>query len=122
MKTMKYILFICSAVLLAGLFSFKNVNTTKLPTNLKITVLDHLGNLAVGATVTLYKSEEDYKNNQNPVASAVTDEKGRVTFKKLEPIVYYLDARKGDMNNNGEGVKISALEAGKVNLVNTVIE
>lgn len=119
---MKYVAIICTAVLLAGLFSFKNIDHKALPTNLRITVIDHLGNPTQGATVTLYKTEEDYKSNQNPVAAGVTDAKGRVTLKKLEPVIYFLDARKGDMNNNGEGVKISALEAGKLNMVNTVIE
>ncbi len=93
-----------------------------LPTNLQVTVIDRLGNVVKGATVTLYTNEDDYRNNENPVATGLTDEKGRVVLKELEPISYLIDARKGDENNNGEGVKTAPLEEGKKNKVNTVIE
>jgi len=94
-----------------------------LPTTLKVTVIDNLGNIVKNAEVTLYSSEENYRNNENPVAETMrTDKKGRATFKKLKPKSYFIDARKGDKNNDGEGVQTSKLKEGKVNKVNTVIE
>lgn len=122
---MKYLLFLVTTLLLIGLFSFKTAGGPEmrpLPTKLRITVIDGLGNPVEGAQVTLYASEDHYRNNTNPIDSATTDNKGRVTFRNLQPVAYYLDARKGDMNNNGEGVKTAPLEEGKLNQVNTVIE
>lgn len=105
-----------------GLFSFNTVEKDFLPTKLQITVIDRLGNLVSGATVKIYTTEDDYRNNEAPVAAAVSDEKGRVVFKDLNPVSYFIDAQKEDKNNNGEGVKTAALEEGKKNKVNTVIE
>ena len=122
MKSMKYLLYIVTAILLIGLLSFDGKEEQLLPTKLRITVIDGLGNPVEGAKVTIYKKEVDYTNNQNPVDSAMTDNKGRVTFKELQPISYFVDARKDDSNNNGEGVQISPLQEGKLNKVNTVIE
>ncbi|RED97050.1 DUF4198 domain-containing protein [Marinoscillum furvescens] len=119
---MKYILFILSAILMVGLFSFKPANTQLLPTKLKITVLDGLGNPTEGVQVKIFKSEEEYRKDENPVAIGLTDEKGRVTFKDVEPISYFIDARKGDMNNDGEGVQTAILQEGRTNKLNTVIE
>jgi len=119
---MKYVLFILSVILLAGLFSFKPINGQLLPTKLKITVIDGLGNPAEGATVALFEREEDYRKGENAVATAKTDEKGNAKFKGLKPISYFVYAYKGDMNNNGEGVKIAPLKEGRTNTVNTVIE
>ncbi|MBR09053.1 MAG: hypothetical protein CMP48_15405 [Rickettsiales bacterium] len=122
MKTMKYILFLISAILLAGLFSFKSANDQFLPTKLRITVIDGLGNPTEGATVSIFETEEDYRAGENAVAKATTDDKGRVTFKDLKPVSYYIYAFKGDMNNDGEGVVTAPLDEGKLNKVNTVIE
>ena len=93
-----------------------------LPTNLRITVIDGLGNFVEDATVTIYESQDDYLNGANPVAMLRSDKKGVVKFKKLKPIAYYIDARKGDQNNDGEGVATAALQEGRTNKVNTVIE
>lgn len=110
------------ALIAITLFSFTSVNKDFLPTKLQVTVIDRLGNFVSGATVTIYTTEDDYRNNENPVAAAVTDEKGRAVLTDLNPVSYFIDARKGDENNNGEGVKTAALEEGKKNKVNTVIE
>lgn len=118
---MKYLLFIISAALLAGLFSFAP-KADVLPTKLRITVIDGLGNPTEGVTVTIYDNEENYRKGENAVATAETDAKGRVTFSDLQPIPYFVDARKDDMNNDGEGVQIAPLEEGRLNKVNTVIE
>lgn len=124
MKIMKYILFLVSAILLVGLFSFKPMDHDQLlPTKLRITVIDGLGNPTEGATVRIYDNEEDYRSGENPVAEGNTDSKGRVTFKEeIKPVSYFIQATKDDMNNDGEGVKTAPLDEGKLNKVNTVIE
>lgn len=94
-----------------------------LPTSLKITVINSLGNVVAGVSVTLYGSKEDYRAGKNPIQETqYTDQKGRVAFKKLQPRPYYLHAIKGDLSNNGEGVLTEKLNEGKVNKVNTVIQ
>ncbi len=93
-----------------------------LPTKLRITVIDGLGNFVEGATVAIYENEQDYRVSENAVAEKVTDARGRVTFKKLKTIHYYVEAKKEEQNNNGEGVKTGKLAEGKINIVNTVIE
>ncbi len=122
MKIMKRSLFLCLAVIVTGLFSFKNADSVALPTKLRITIIDGLGNITEGAKVAIFENEEDYRANENSVAEAVSDSKGKVTFKDLKPISYYIYAYKGDMNNNGEGVVTAPLDEGRLNKVNTVIE
>lgn len=119
---MKYALYLFSFIMIVGLTSYNTPEEQLLSTKLRITVIDELGNPIEGATVTLYKSEAEYRANENEVQSAETDKKGRVTFKELEPIAYYMDARMDDKNNNGAGVVTAELEEGKLNKVNTVIE
>ncbi|TRX56083.1 carboxypeptidase regulatory-like domain-containing protein [Fulvivirga sp. M361] len=94
-----------------------------LKTSLKITVIDELGNIVEGASVQLYPSEEDYRNEVNAVSEvSYTDKKGQVKFKELDAKVYYVNASKGDKNNIGAGVQTDKLEEGKLNKVNIVIE
>jgi len=93
-----------------------------LPTSLKITIVDELGNVVKGADVTLYPTEKDYREETNPIASSVTDAKGRVTFKKLKPAVYFVHAIKEKRNNNAAGVQTDMLIAGKINKITIVIE
>ncbi|MEQ9405716.1 MAG: carboxypeptidase-like regulatory domain-containing protein [Cyclobacteriaceae bacterium] len=97
-------------------------NEQLLPTKLSVTVIDGLGNIVEGATVSIYENEEDYRSGEKVTATALTDKKGRVTFKDLKLIPYYIEAKKDEMNNNGEGVITGTLSEGKVNKVNTVIE
>lgn len=122
MKSIKYFLVLITTILLIGLFSFSPAEEQLLSTKLRITVIDGLGNPVEGAEVILYTEKEDYRNNENEVSRSTTDNKGRVTFKDLKPISYFMDARKDDMNNNGEGVQTAPLEEGRINKVNTVIE
>ena len=84
--------------------------------------MDGLGNNTEGVKVVIYKDQEDYRVSENAVADGVSDAKGRVTFDDVEPINYFIDARKGDMNNDGEGVRTAKLKEGRLNKVNTVIE
>lgn len=91
-------------------------------TKLRITVLDKLGNVVPEAEVTLYASKEDYTKETNPVhPTELTDDKGRVTFKKLDAQSYYVIVRKGDMTNIGGGEIISELEEKKLNKANVII-
>jgi len=94
-----------------------------LPTNLRITVLNSLGNAEEGVSVTLYANEEDYRQEKNPVTETqLTDKKGRVTFTKLETKSYFIHAEKGSLSNVGEGVETAALQEGRMNKVNIVIQ
>ncbi|MEP5614405.1 MAG: carboxypeptidase regulatory-like domain-containing protein [Cyclobacteriaceae bacterium] len=114
---------------LAVLFTMIIFSTTQeraenqlLPTKLRVTVVDGLGNFVEGATVSIYENEQDYRGSTNAVGIGNTDKKGRVMFKDLKLIGYYIEAKKGDQNNNGEGVLTGELAEGKINKVNTVIE
>ncbi len=108
-------LFVCIALV--------NVSDAQLlPTKLKVTVIDGLGNFVEGATVSIYDNKEDYQISENPIQTLKTDKKGRVTFKNVEPIVYYIEAKFANKNNNGEGVETGELSSGRINKVNTVIE
>jgi len=100
-------------------FSFKPV----LKTNLRITILNELGNLEDSVSIALYKNSNDYRENKNPaVPMLLTDEKGRATFKGLEPIEYYIHAQKGDKTNVGAGVVTDVLKEGKMNKLTIIIE
>ncbi|GAB4246043.1 MAG: hypothetical protein Tsb0034_24860 [Ekhidna sp.] len=109
-------------ILLLSNVSLGNDGEQLLPTKLRITVIDGLGNFVEGASVSIYDNEKDYLASENPIATLKTDGKGRVTFKDVKPIAYFVEAKKDDMNNNGEGVKTGELAEGKLNKVNTVIE
>lgn len=111
-----------SIILFFGFVFSGTVDAQLLPTKLRVTVIDGLGNFVEGATVAIYESEEDYRAGENVVATLKTDKKGRVTFKDVENIAYYIEAKFNEMNNNGEGVKTGELSEGRVNKVNTVIE
>jgi hypothetical protein len=92
-----------------------------LPTSLSLTIVDRLGNRVEGATVTVYKAKDDYINQTNPITDGISNDRGKLTFKKMKPIPYYLDARKGDMHNDGMGAKTETLKEGKTNKVIVVI-
>lgn len=93
------------------------------PTSLKITVVNELGNTVEGAEVQLFLTPEDHKNETNPATEKLlTNEKGQVKFKDLEPVTYYVLAEKDDKNNWGAGEKIETLQKGKLNKVTIVIE
>jgi hypothetical protein len=86
-------------------------------------IQDDLGNIQEGAIVTLFANNEDYRASNNPLAGpAVTDKKGRVTFKDLEEQVYFVHAAKDKLNNNGLGVQTDTLVGGKLNKIAIVIQ
>ena len=120
---MKRFLFTVLGILSFSLMAFTASENQLWNTSLRITVLNELGNQEEGVTVQLYKTQEDYEDETNPVGEpALTDKKGRVTFKDLEPIVYFVSAVKGKMNNHGAGIATGTLEEGKINKVNLIIE
>jgi len=93
------------------------------PTNMRITVISRLGNPVENAHVTIYQNREDYENEENAVAGpALTDRKGRVTFKNLEEKQYYVQVVKGDNSNYGDAEQTNKLEKGKMNKFNIVIQ
>ncbi|HOO09696.1 MAG TPA: carboxypeptidase-like regulatory domain-containing protein [Cyclobacteriaceae bacterium] len=91
-------------------------------TSLTLTVRDDLGNTVEGATVQLFGTEADYLAEVNVVVEDVTDKKGVVKFKKLEPKPYYVIARKDDLDNSGGGEQIGKLEEGKFNKATVIIQ
>ncbi|CAD5251020.1 MULTISPECIES: carboxypeptidase regulatory-like domain-containing protein [unclassified Imperialibacter] len=110
-------------ILMIACFLLLTSSSQLLPTNLRITVLNSLGNAEEGVTVTLYDTEDNYIEEKNPVQeSQLTDAKGRVTFTKLQPKPYFVVARKGDLDNNGEGAETAPLQEGRMNKVNIVIQ
>jgi hypothetical protein len=91
-------------------------------TKLKITVIDELGNPVSGAKVTIFKNKFDYNAEKNPVRETeISNNKGQVTFKKIDPVAYYVLAKKGDMDNAGAGEIITELKKNKINKANVVI-
>lgn len=110
-------------LLLLAFITTNHAHTEALPTSLRVTVIDNLGNFVQGAQVIIYSSQDDYNGDENPVAGPLTtDKKGRVTFKNLTSQSYFVDARFGDKTNIGEGVKTAPLQEGRINKVNTVIQ
>lgn len=94
-----------------------------LPTGVRLTILNSLGNIVENAKVTLYNNWDDYENEENAVAGpAFTDKKGRVTFKNLEDKKYYVKAVSGDKSNYGEGEQTGRLIKGKINKFNIIIQ
>ena len=114
-KLLTSVCLVCLLVLSSGFQIFK--------TSIKITVIDELGNIVEGASVQLYNTEDDYRNETNPLSDVMlTDKKGQVKFKELESKVYFVNVVKGDKNNIGAGVQTAKLEEGKLNKLNIVIE
>lgn len=110
------------SLLLLAFFSF-NAPEQLFKTSLRLTILNELGNPVEGATVNLYHNQEDYRQEENPAAETqTTDNKGRVKFTDLEPKVYFVDAEKDDMTNDGAGVQTDTLQEKRMNKVNIIIE
>jgi len=92
-------------------------------TNLKISVRNELGNTVEGVSIQLYPTEKDYREETNPSTDLMmTNSKGEVKFKDLEPVAYFINAENGDKNNIGAGVKTDILEEGKLNKITVIIE
>ena len=110
----KLLAIVSIAILLSG---FQLIKTT-----LHITVRDDLGNIAEGATVQLFETEDDYNKEVNVVAEGTSDKYGIVKFKDLKAIAYYVIIRKDDKDNSGGGERTAVLEAKRINKVTIVIQ
>ena len=119
---MKSLLITLTLIFGAFFNSADNAEEQIFNTKLKITVLNELGNVVEGAKVTIYKNEADYNAEKNAVQPAqLSNNKGQVTFKKMDPVSYYVLVTKGDLDNIGGGEIIGKLEKNKLNKANIVI-
>lgn len=92
-----------------------------LKTQLRITVIDDIGNFTEGVEVTLYDSPEDYNNSQPAFGPEMSNKKGRVAFIGVGTGPYYIEAVKGDYSNSLSGQLTDTLKAGRVNKLNVII-
>ncbi|MFC2126342.1 carboxypeptidase regulatory-like domain-containing protein, partial [Bacteroidota bacterium] len=101
---------------------FYNPNQGILKTSLEITIRNRLGNIVQGCEVQLFGDRANYENGTNPISEPqTTDKKGKVLFKELEPLPYFIRAEKGKLNNFGEGEMVDTLISGRRNKVNLII-
>lgn len=121
MKNSKLVLTLSLSLVIGVLTSF-STQAQILPTKLTVTVIDGLGNFVEGAEVKLYKTEADYRGGTNVLFTGKSDKKGRVKFKEVQSVAYYMEVTQGEMNNNGEGVQTAPLTPKRNNKVNVVIE
>ena len=118
---MKKIFFLIGIMSLFFL-GFYNPYQGILKTSLEITIMNRLGNIVESCEVQLYGNRSDYENEENPVAeSQMTNKKGKVLFKELETLPYFIRAEKAVANNFGEGEMVDTLVAGRRNKVSIVI-
>lgn len=110
-------------VLFALMASFTFTTSSQiLPTNLRLTVLNNIGNPVQGAMVKIYATEDDYDEDVNAVAAAVSDKKGIVNLKGLETKKYYVRATKGKMSNADTAYETDQLVSGRINRINLIIQ
>ncbi len=89
---------------------------------LEIHVKNKDGQNVKGASVLLFLSEEDWKNEINFIHSASTNSSGTVLFNNLEQKVYYFFVEKGEMNNLLEVATFSSpLRINEIRVIETVI-
>ncbi len=109
--------------LVSILMSTKPIDNELLKTQLIVTVLDDVGTIQEGATVKLYKTEEDYNKGENQVLeTGITNAKGKTRFIGLEPIAYFMEVQSGKKDNSLGAEKTSVLVEGKINKVNVIVE
>jgi hypothetical protein len=90
-------------------------------TQLRVFVIDDLGNFRTGAKVSLYEKVEDYNNDKPTHGPVTTDAKGKAVFLSLEKGPFYVEAIDGDYSNDFGAQRTDTLEVGKVNKVNIII-
>ena len=78
-------------------------------TSLEITIRDDLGNIIPNATVKLYQSETDYKNETNSLSVKTSNASGVVIFDNLTSIKYYFSADKDCLSNAFGGVATASI-------------
>jgi len=93
-----------------------------LKTSLQIRILNRLGSTVSGVEVKLYGNKEDYEGGKNQIGEIqITDKKGQVLIKDLQPYPYYVSAKKGELSNYGEAELTDTLSAGRRNKVVIII-
>jgi len=91
-------------------------------TSLTVNVRDELGNISSGATIKLFETEVDFQADKNAVAEGITNSTGKIKFKDLKDIPYFISVKNGEKDNVGKGEKVEKLEANKFNKVTIIIE
>jgi len=93
------------------------------PPQLKIIVTSITGNIVPGASISLYGSENDYKEDLNLIITKQTDEDGAYIFKDLDEVIYYFNVEKGQQNNQFDITFFKApLQNGERKIIHTVIK
>jgi len=111
-----------SLLILTIIYCISGSSAQIFKTSLEITIRDRLGNTVEGVEVQLFKTYTDYQNETNPVTDVLlTDKKGRVLFKELQSKPYYVNAKKGDINNYGDGEMVDTLVENRRNKVTIII-
>jgi len=114
--------FILIGIISLFFVGFSNPHQGILKTSLEITIRNRLGNTVEGCEVQLFGNYDDYQNGENPLSETqISNKKGKVLFKDLEPVEYYIRAEKGKANNFGEGEMVDKLIEGRRNKVNLII-
>ena len=67
---------------------------------MRITVVDENNTIVEGATVEVFTTHKNYENEENAIATGVTNAKGFVQFKNLKEQKYYVLIKKDGMNNH----------------------
>ena len=93
-----------------------------LPTSLKVFIMTEGGKPVASAMVRIFESKDAYIEGKEPLKLDQTNKKGKVWFSRLQPVPYYIEAYKGDMNNDGLTVITESLTANWVNKINIVIK
>jgi len=119
MRTMKKYI---TLTILLTIFFLNASGQGFMKTSLEITIRDRLGNTVEGVKVKLYKTYEDFQSDINFIQEPMqTNAKGKVVFKDLETIPYYISAVKGDNNNYGDGEMVDTLIGNRKNKVTIII-
>lgn len=93
-----------------------------LKTSLEIKILNRLGSTVSGVEVKIYDNKEDYVAGKNQIGiTETTDKNGKVLFKDLKAISYFVSAKKGELNNFGDAEVTDTLTAGRRNKVTIII-
>ncbi len=97
-------IFFLLACLSLGFTNCNKDESNEVPTgSLKIKLVNNLNKAMTSTLVELFKSQADFTNKTNLVASQMSDTFGYVTFSKIPISVYYWLASKGCQNNyNGK--------------------
>lgn len=109
-------------LILFTFISFSSASAQLIKTSLHIIIRNELGNTETDVNVRLFKTKADYDKLENAATPTLkTDKNGKVIFKELEPIEYYINAEKGSLNNFGAGEETTKLDANRINKLTIVI-